>query len=92
MIAASNGAIIGDDNLSDVKDWLSDAFCRLSTGGGISSRKLDTDLDEALLDAQRPCLVTGINPVANRSDLLDRTLSVTLPPIPPEARRTEDAV
>lgn len=92
VIAASNGAIVGYDNLSDVKDWLSDALCRLSTGGGISSRKLYTDTDEALLDAQRPCLVTGINPVATRSDLLDRTLSVTLPAIPTEARRTEAEV
>ncbi|MDP9363784.1 MAG: hypothetical protein M3Q10_06095, partial [Chloroflexota bacterium] len=92
VIAAANGLVVGYDNLSDVKDWLSDAFCRLSTGGGISSRKLYTDLDEALLDAQRPCLVTGINPVATRSDLIDRTLSVTLPPIPPEARRTEAEV
>lgn len=89
VIAASNGAVVAFDNLSDIKEWFSDALCRLSTGGGIGGRELYTDLDEVVLDAQRPCILTGINPVATRSDLLDRTISVVLKPIGAEARRTE---
>ncbi len=89
VIAAANGAVVAFDNLSEVKDWFSDGLCRLSTGGGISGRELYTDLDEVVLDAQRPVLLTGINSVATNSDLGDRTISITLPPIPPEKRRTE---
>ena len=89
LIAANNGLVVAFDNLSELKDWLSDAFCRLSTGGGIGGRQLYTDLDEVVLDAQRPVLLTGINGVATRSDMLDRTISLTLPPITADQRRTE---
>ena len=89
VIAAANGAVVGFDNLSEVKDWFSDGLCRLSTGGGISGRELYTDTDEVVLDAQRPCLLTGINSVVTSSDLGDRTITITLPPIAPEKRRTE---
>lgn len=50
-IAASNGWVIALDNLSYVPDWLSDALCRLSTGGGFSTRALFTNDDEVLFDA-----------------------------------------
>ncbi len=89
VIAASNGLVVAIDNLSELKDWTSDALCRLSTGGGIGGRELYTDIDEVMLDAQRPCLLTGINSVATNSDLGDRTISITLPAIPSEHRRTE---
>jgi len=92
VIAASNSLIVTADNASELKDWQSDAFCRLSTGGGIGGRKLYTDLDEVVLDAQRSSLITGINAVATRGDLLDRTLSVTLPPISATERRAEAVV
>lgn len=92
VIAASNGLIVAYDNLSDVKEWLSDAFCRLSTGGGIGGRRLYTDIDEVVLDAQRPCIITGINAVATRGDLLDRTIAITLPAMAAEDRRTEAEV
>ncbi|MBA2276202.1 MAG: hypothetical protein H0W06_00435 [Chloroflexia bacterium] len=89
MIAAANGLIVGVDNLSDMKDWLSDALCRLSTGGGIGGRELYSDLEEITLDAQRPCLLTAINPANSKGDRLSRTISVTLPVIKPQDRRTE---
>lgn len=89
LIAAQNGLIIAIDNVSGIKDWCSDALCRLSTGGGVSGRQLYTDGDEYAIDAQRPALVTAINRVGQRGDLLDRTISITLSPIPSEKRRTE---
>ncbi len=36
-IAAANGWIIALDNLSHIEPWLSDALCRLSTGGGFAT-------------------------------------------------------
>jgi hypothetical protein len=81
MIAARNGWVLAFDNVSSVPDWLSDAFCRLSTGGGLATRMLYTDDDEVLFDAQRPLLLTGIEEVATRGDLLDRSLILFLPRI-----------
>jgi hypothetical protein len=92
VIAANNGLIVAYDNLSEIKPWLSDALCRLSTGGGIGGRKLYTDVEEVVLEAQGPVLITSIAGVATRGDLLDRTLSMTLPAISPHQRRTESAL
>ena len=89
MIAATNGWVVALDNLSAVPGWLSDALCRLATGGGFAARELFSDAEETLFDAQRPVLLTGIEELATRGDLLDRALVVTLPAIPEEARRTE---
>ena len=54
MIAAVNSWCLAIDNLSFVKPWLSDALCRLSTGGGFATRELFTDLDEIIFETQRP--------------------------------------
>jgi hypothetical protein len=89
MIAANNSWSLAYDNLSHVPPWLSDAMCRLSTGGGFATRELYTDQDEIIFDSQRPLLLTSIEEVATRSDLLDRCLIVWLPAIPEDRRRSE---
>jgi hypothetical protein len=89
MIAANNSWCLSYDNLSHVPPWLSDALCRLSTGGGFATRELYTDQDEIIFDSQRPVLLTSIEEVASRSDLLDRCLIVWLPAIPEDRRRAE---
>ncbi|MBI3465504.1 MAG: hypothetical protein HY000_20985 [Planctomycetes bacterium] len=89
MIAANNSWCLAYDNLSHVPPWLSDAVCRLSTGGGFATRELYTDQDEVIFDSQRPVLLTSIEEVATRSDLLDRCLFVSLPAIPEDRRRAE---
>ena len=38
VIAASNGWIIGLDNLSRIPEWLSNALCRISAGGSQLAR------------------------------------------------------
>jgi len=90
MIAAVNGWIVLFDNLSHLSPWLSDALCRLSTGGGLSKRELYSDMDEVLLDATRPTIINGIEELATRGDLLDRASVHTLPTIPDDRRRPED--
>lgn len=86
-IAANNAWVIALDNLSGVRDWLSDALCRLATGGGFATRELFSDAEEVIFDAQRPTLLNGIDAVASRGDLLDRALLVTLPRV--QEYRTE---
>jgi hypothetical protein len=66
MIAATNGWCLSLDNLSHVPPWLSDAICRLATGGGFATRALYTDSDEVLFDAQRPVILNGIEELATR--------------------------
>lgn len=92
MIGANNSWCLAYDNLSFVPAWLSDALCRLSTGGGFATRELYTDQDEIIFDAMRPVMLTSIEEVATRSDLLDRCLIVWLPAIPEEGRRREEEI
>src|SRR5262249_8087867 len=54
-----------------------------------TTRELYTDQDEIIFDSQRPVLLTSIEEVATRADLLDRCLIVCLPAIPEERRRAE---
>jgi hypothetical protein len=89
MIAATNAWCLMLENLSGVPAWLSDALCRLATGGGFATRELYSDDEEKLFDAQRPVVLNGIPELATRPDLLDRTITITLPPIPELKRRTE---
>lgn len=91
MIAATNGWTVVLDNLSGIQPWLSDALCRLSTGGGFVTRELYTDREEAIFDAQRPVILNGITDLATRSDLLDRSILVRLPRLPDDQRRSEAA-
>lgn len=89
MIAANNGWTIALDNLSGIQAWLSDCLCRLSTGGGFSTRTLYSDDDETIFDATRPSILNGIEEVASRADLLDRCLLLNLPRIEQNERRPE---
>ena len=91
MIAASNSWLLALDNLSKIPVWLSDALCRLATGGGFSTRELYSDSEEVIFDAMRPVLITGIEELATRGDLLDRAILLYLPSIPEERRRPEKA-
>jgi hypothetical protein len=92
FIAASNGWIVGYDNVSRIPSWLSDALCRLATGGGFSTRKLYTDDEEQLFNAQRPVVLNGIEDFVNRPDLADRTTFLTLDPIPEDRRKADQAL
>lgn len=89
QIAANNSHIIALDNISRLDPWLSDAMCRLATGGGFATRELYTDLDEVLFDAKRPQLMNGIEEVAARGDFLERAIIITLLAIQDVARRDE---
>jgi hypothetical protein len=92
MIAASNAWVIAFDNLSRLPADLSDALCSLATGGGFATRELFTNADEMIFSSMRPVMVNGIEELATRSDLLDRSIILTLPVIPEEDRQEEDFI
>src|SRR5262245_60852252 len=89
VIAANNSHVLAFDNLSGLRHALSDAFCRLATGASFGLRQLYTDADEVLFQAARPILLNGIDDVIGRSDLADRAIFLTLPPIADRRRRAE---
>jgi hypothetical protein len=89
VIAARHNHVLAFDNLSTIRPMMADAFCRIATGGGFGTRKLHTDADEMLFSATRPCLLNGIPDLANRPDLADRAIVVTLPVIPATERKFE---
>jgi hypothetical protein len=89
FIAANNGHALVFDNLSSLTDWLSDALCRLATGGAFAVRQNYTDQDEVLFDAVRPIILNGIEDVATKGDLVERSIVSMLTPIDESKRKTE---
>lgn len=88
-IAANNTWILAFDNLSGLSNQMSDALCKVSTGGGLATRKLYTDDEEAVFNIMRPTILNGIDDIAKRQDLLDRSIVINLPSIE-ENNRTDE--
>lgn len=88
-VAAENRWILAYDNVSGLGAEQSDALCRISTGGGFSTRTLFENDEETVFEFIRPQILTGIDSLATRGDLLERALLVKLPTIPEEQRTTE---
>ena len=89
MIAANNGHVLAFDNLSSLPGWLSDALCRLASGGNFALRQLYTDADEVLFQAARPTILNGIEDIITRQDLADRATFLTMGSVRDEQRRPE---
>jgi hypothetical protein len=90
LLAAKNGWVVALDNLSYVKNDLSDGVCRIATKGAFATRALYTDDEEFLLEVCRPVLLNGIPPLASRADLTDRAVVIVLPNMDDTKRRTEE--
>lgn len=66
------------DNIDSISAEKSDILCTAATGGGFSRRKLYTDDEENIYEYKVPVILNGINVVATRPDLLDRSLLLGL--------------
>jgi len=89
LVSAGNAHVVALDNLSGLKPEISDCLCRLSTGGGIDKRALFTDNEQLLIDIQKPVIINGIDDIASRPDLSERSIILDLPVIPNGKRRRE---
>jgi len=89
MIAANNSWVVGYDNLSSLRSYLSDDLARLATGSGFSTRTLYENDEETLFSACRPVLLNGIEDVVTRPDLMDRFIVIRAPRIEDTKRRDE---
>lgn len=92
LVAAQLRWLVSFDNVSEISKKLSGLLCMLVTGAASANRKLFTDDAQSILKAKRPVVVTAIANVVTASDLLDRTLTLVLPTIPPENRKSEFAI
>jgi hypothetical protein len=89
-VAASGSWLVALDNVSSMRDWLSDALCRAATGDGMVRRRLYSDSDVSVLAFRRVVLLTYIDAGALRGDLADRLVTFELGRIDP-TRRQPDA-
>jgi len=91
LTLAHNHWVLAFNHIAHASNRISSALCRLSTGHGFFYQERYPALEPVPLAVQRPILLNVParlhgNP---RPDLADRTLAVTLPPIPPQCRLPE---
>ncbi|MCL2704374.1 MAG: hypothetical protein FWE91_12355 [Defluviitaleaceae bacterium] len=77
------------DNISNISPDMSDLLCIASTGGSVVKRQLYSDDDTKVLDFQQPVTLNGINVMAQKADLLDRSLLFELERISSSEYKTE---
>lgn len=92
MISAKNQWVLCWDNISSVSPNISDALCRIATGGGQACRQLYSDDDENIIRVSRPQIINGIGSLMSNSDLIDRSIFVELDLIPDTERRPLDEI
>lgn len=91
-IILSNNYMAAFDNLEVLSGDKSNLLCMASTGGSFSKRALYTDDEEILLTFKRCIVLNGINIVATRADLLDRSIILELNRIKEESRKEESLI
>jgi hypothetical protein len=89
MLEVRERRLICFDNLSRLDRNFSDYLCGLSTGIGMSTRKLRTDYERIRIKASLPVIINGIAALAERTDLIDRTILLALPYIQYQDRVAE---
>ena len=89
FIAANSSHVMSFDNISFLPKSMSDALCRLATGGGFSTRKLYSDDEEQIFNSVKPIILNGIGNYITRPDLADRSISVKLKTIKSSDRLSE---
>jgi hypothetical protein len=89
LVAAMHSHVLALDNVSQITGELSDALCRIATGGGFSVRVLFTTSDEFVAYLRNAIILNGIPSLTGRPDLASRAIVVRLKHIPEETRKTE---
>lgn len=89
-VQAARCSVMFFDNVSAISLDVSDQLCRLATGAASSFRQHNTMDEEQQFAVCRPVVMTCISVPAARTDLLSRSLQVTVKRV--ERRRTEHAV
>lgn len=91
-IMTQNTFILSFDNISNLSNEMSDIMCRISSGGSFSMRTLFTTMDESYIRINRPLILNGIENLAERPDLLDRSIIIELDVIEEANRKTNEEI
>ncbi len=89
VLTAWQSRMLNIDNLAYLPTWLSNALCCTVTGAGQATRCHYTMEELNVLKIKRVVGLSGINLVAERPDLLERSTILALGPIPPHQRCEE---
>lgn len=92
ITAAQGSWVVSVDNLSVIPQWLSDSFCKASTGDGSIKRQLYTDSSLAVISFRRCVFLTGIDLGGLPGDLTERLLRIELKRIDTKSRLSEKAM
>jgi hypothetical protein len=90
VVAARNRHVLAFDNVSGLRAWLSDAFCRIASGAGFGTRELYSDAEEIVFEGARPLIFNGIEDVVERPDLAERAIFSICELIDNQNRRSEE--
>lgn len=84
-----NGYFVAFDNVSVIKNDISDILCKAVTGSSLNKRKLYTDNDEVVLNIKRPIGINGISIDMSQSDLIDRSIIIDFKRLSSHKRKTD---
>ena len=91
-IAGQSAQVLAFDNLRAFKWGMADLLCIASTGGMTTSRRLYTDDVQQATPLHVALILNGIHPFIGQPDLAQRCLPISLRPIDPSKRKTEEAL
>jgi hypothetical protein len=78
-VAALHSHCLLFDNVSRLSQWLSDALCRLSTGGGTAQRQFYTRQKQVRFPHMaRPMIVNGVAQFITQPDLQNRSIDLAM--------------
>ena len=91
-IAANNSHVLCFDNVRGFSHRIADLLCTASTGGAISTRKLYSNAEQAIINFHVGLVLNGIHPFVDQPDLAQRCLPLELLPIPEDKRRSDSEI
>lgn len=78
-VASQDSHVLAFDNISSLSQKLSDALCRIATGGGHRERRFYTNREQARFPfVSRPVILNGVVEFVAAPDLLDRSIVLHL--------------
>lgn len=89
-LSFSNKYLSVFDNVSELRQGVSDMFCRAITGEETTKRQLYTDADEYIFQYKRKIILNGISPRLESPDFNDRAIFYETSQIPDNERLTEE--